>query len=140
MPIADETIMRFELLRRWRDEGKVWVTSTSRLLEWTRVRTFLRIACRREAKRLVVELNGVDDPIFGCETIGLEQLNGLSFRLRQTESSVIVSINGRTLSAEQLRRQHNLCWLDAGNDSPHVPRDRNLSSHPKMNPSSASVT
>ena len=121
MPIADETIARFELLQRWREAGKIWITSTAELLEWTRRRTFLRLRCSREAKRMIVDIDGLDDPIFGRETVDLKDLHGLSLRLRTPEATVTFAINGRVLSPDQVHRVGSLCWLDAGGMSKQVP-------------------
>ena len=113
IPIADETIGRFALLRRWRDAGRIWVTSTAQLLDWTRRRTFLRVDCHRQGKRLVVEINGVNDPIFGVEKPGLGELHGLCLRLRRPETEITVAVHGEALRPEQIRRADTLCWIDA---------------------------
>jgi hypothetical protein len=122
LPVADETVARFHLLRRWQEAGKIWVTSTARLLEWTRRRTFLRIDCRRESKRLIVDIDGVDDPIFGLESLDIKDLTGLSVRVRTPEASVTFAINGRALSPEQVHRAGSLFWLHAGVNSKLEPR------------------
>ncbi len=114
VPIGDETIGRFELLRRWRDAGKIWVTSTARLLEWTRRRTFLQLRCSREGERLTVEIDGVDDPIFGHEAVSFADLDGLCFRLRHSETDVTITINGEALGPNEIHRVGRLCWLGRG--------------------------
>lgn len=124
-PIADATIARFELLRRWRDAGRIWVTSTARLLEWTRRRTFLNVVSRREGQRLTVELNGVNDPVFGREAVGLPELHGLCLHLPKGQAEVTVVVNGVALKADQSCRLGNLCWLDANASS--KARERRLS-------------
>jgi hypothetical protein len=118
VPLADATIGRFDLLRRWQDAGKIWITSTARLLEWTRRRTFLKLACHREGKRLIVDLKGIEDPIFGREAIRLEDLDGLCLRLLRPEASLTVAINGQPLSSELFCRESDLCWLDARGTTP----------------------
>jgi hypothetical protein len=114
LPISDATISRFELLRRWRDAGRIWVTSTAKLLDWTRRRTFLRVECQREGKRLIIALDGVDDPIFGRENVGLSELNGLCLHFSTAHPEIIVAVNGQVLNAGQVHRSGNLCWLEAG--------------------------
>jgi len=118
-PISQETIGRFALLRRWRDEGKIWVTSTSRLLEWTRRRTFLRVSARRERGGLVLELGGVEDPIFGRESVDLADLNGLCLKLSEPFSEIRVAVGGKLLNPMQVHRSGHFCWLDASNNSRH---------------------
>jgi hypothetical protein len=121
MPIADETLRRFELLRTWHEAGKVWATTTARLLEWTRLRTFLRIVCRREGERLVIEIEGLDDPIHGRESLSLKDLDGLCIRLNKPDSMVTLAINGQALSSAHLRRRGDFCWIDAGNNLCRMP-------------------
>jgi hypothetical protein len=111
VPIADETIGRFELLQRWQDAGKIWITSTARLLEWTRQRTFLCLHCWREGKRLTVEIDGINDPIFGHEAVNLAELDGLCFGLRQSEGDITIAVKGEVLGANQVHRVGQLCWL-----------------------------
>lgn len=115
-PISRPTIARFELLRRWHEAGKIWVTSTARLLEWTRRRTFLRVASRREGKRLIVELEGIEDPLFGREPVNLKDLDGLCLLLPAASQEITVAVRGRALDANHVHRSSDLCWLDAHGD------------------------
>ena len=112
VPLANETIDRFDLLRRWQEAGKIWITSTARLLEWTRLRTFLKIVCRREGKQLVVDIEGLEDPVFGRESLELKDLDGVCFRARQPEASITLAINGQPLSSERYCCAGDLCWVD----------------------------
>jgi len=116
-PIADTTISRFELLRRWRDDGRIWVTSTAKLLEWTRRRTFLCFSCHRDGQNWTINLDGVDDPIFGQERLTLDDLNGLCLHLPATHSKVTVVLHGQVLSSKHVRFARGLCWLNADNAS-----------------------
>jgi peptidoglycan/xylan/chitin deacetylase (PgdA/CDA1 family) len=117
MPIADETIARFQLLRRWRDSGKIWVTTTSRLLEWTRRRTFLRTVCRQEGRRLIVEIEGVDDPIFGFEPVSLADLNGLVLVVPQVRKELSVVVRNSLVPPDQVHRSGNVCWISSNQSS-----------------------
>lgn len=114
-PISVDAIRRFELLRQWRDAGKIWVTPTARLLDWTRRRTFLEIECRQCHDALTVEINGVNDPIFGRETAGLADLDGLTLTLARNQR-VKVILNGTALDGAQVRHRGNLCWLSNSAD------------------------
>lgn len=124
-PISKETISRFELLRRWRDAGRIWVTSTAKLLEWTRRRTFLRLNCRRAGQRLTINIGGVDDPIFGQEKLTLADLDGLCLHLPKGQLQITVAIHGQVLNARQVHFTGEICWLDAGAGS-----NRSLRTHP----------
>jgi len=113
MPLRSDTLSRFDLLWRWQAAGRVWATSTARLLEWTRLRTFLKLAIHRDGKRLFVAINGVDDPIFGKEQVSLRALDGLSFRIREPQTSITVALNGQALRGQQVRRLDDLVWINA---------------------------
>lgn len=112
-PIAAATIDRFKLLQSWRDGGRIWVTSTSKLLEWTRRRTFLRVVCQRERGRLIINLDGVDDPIFGRALVNRADLEGLCLHLATAQQELTVAVNGNALTPDQVHRSGNLCWLGA---------------------------
>jgi hypothetical protein len=112
MPIMHETITRFALLRSWAEMGKIWVTSTARLLEWTRLRTFLKFDCRRETKRLVIDIKGLEDPIFGRQPLSVADLEGIAFRFFQPEASIVLAIDGQALGPDRLSRAGNICWVN----------------------------
>lgn len=115
MPIGDETIRRFELLRQWHRCGKLWVAPTAKLLEWTRLRTFLDYTCSRQDDTLQIEICGVDDPLFGYERLGPQAAAGLCFRARSNPKSVRVVLDGRVLDATQVCRDGDRVWLATGN-------------------------
>ncbi len=114
MPLTPQTVARFELLKRWRDAGKIWITSTARLLEWSRRRVFLAVRCHREGKHLIVEIEGVDDPFFGHERLDAHELQGLCLRVQPAEQDVRLALNGEAVNSDQLRHEGNLYWLDFG--------------------------
>ncbi len=110
-PISHETMGHFAMLQRWRDEGKVWVTGTARLLEWTRKRTFLDLSATRQAKGWTIELLGVDDPVFGREPVTPSDLDGLCLELPEPCEELRLAVAGVPLDASQIHRAGNLCWL-----------------------------
>jgi hypothetical protein len=112
MPLSAETLSRFELLWRWQAAGRVWITSTSRLLEWTRLLTFLKLDIHREGRRLIVDIQGVDDPIFGKEPVDLKTLDGLSLRIRDSQPPLTLALNGQQLEAPQVGRSGDLVWIN----------------------------
>jgi hypothetical protein len=113
LPLSDETIARFHMLKRWQDEGKIWVTSAERLLEWTRRRTFLEIACHRERGQSIVDILGVNDPIFGREPVKLKDLHRLALRVKSQDDAVKIALRGRVLNPEEVQRSGSVFWLQA---------------------------
>ncbi len=118
LPLSDETIGRFRLLRDWYRAGKIWVAPTSRMLEWTRRRTFLDYTCRRQGKTLLIEIQGVNDPIFGYERLAAEELQGIAFQADDPELAISVAVNGELLTADQVQRAGANLWLaNAGDEA-----------------------
>ena len=81
--------------------------------KWTRRRTFLRVVSRREGKRLLVELEGIDDPLFGREQVSLSDLDGLCLLLPAANREITIAVRGAALDANHFHRSGDLCWLDA---------------------------
>jgi hypothetical protein len=110
-PISDETIGRFDLVRRWRDAGRVWVAPLGRLLEWTRRRAFLAFSVRSTGDGLAIDIEGVDDPIAGRQPLAENECAGLAFRLPPATRDVAVAVAGRRLAAERVRRHEAVVWI-----------------------------
>ncbi|MGZ5487587.1 MAG: hypothetical protein ACXWF4_03575 [Candidatus Aminicenantales bacterium] len=111
LPIQDETIENFQRLRAYRDQRKIWVTRLSRLLEWTRLRTFLTYSAHLDARHLIIDIGALDDPIFGRRILEPRDCHGLAFDLPSRAETVEVRFAGRALSPESVRREGSICWL-----------------------------
>jgi SAM-dependent methyltransferase len=61
------------------DRGEILVARTSRLLEFNRARDFVRFDPRVEEGRLVIDIQGIDDPVAGFLPPTIERLRGLTF-------------------------------------------------------------
>jgi hypothetical protein len=112
-PIQDETIGNFRRLRSFRDQGRIWVTPLSKLLEWTRLRAFVNVGSTAEAGRLIIDVGSLDDPVFGRQRLTPPDCRGLAFDIPAATDQVEVRIEGRTLPPGSLRRQGSICWIDA---------------------------
>jgi hypothetical protein len=66
-------------LRRYRDEGRVWVAPATEILWFSFVRTFLEFTTRAEAGKTIIDITGVDDPIGPHFVPTREELEGLFF-------------------------------------------------------------
>lgn len=111
LPVQDETIANFHRLRSVRDQGLVWVAPLSRVLEWTRLRTFLKYSSRVESGCLVIDVEAVDDPVFGRAALSPDQCRGLSFDLPRATGPVAVRLAGRALPPGTVQRQGDVCWI-----------------------------
>ncbi len=110
-PLSDETLGRFQRVRTYRDAGRLWVAPLSRLLEWTRRRTFLRYTAHRENGRIVIDIVGVQDPVVGQETLRPQDAEGLAFTIPGGTGAVVVRVGRDTLPAEAVHTQGDLCWV-----------------------------
>lgn len=110
-PIQDGTIGNFRRLRDYRDRGRIWVAPLTKLLEWTRLRTFLKYSARTEAGRLIIDIEGLDDPLFGRQVLEAADCHGLAFELAAPAGEVEVRLAGRPLPPNSVVRQGPLCHL-----------------------------
>jgi hypothetical protein len=111
LPVQDATIGNFHRLRAYRDRGKIWVTRLSRLLEWTRLRTFLAYSARLESERLIIDLDSVDDPVFGPQKLTPRDCGGLAFDLPDGAGPAVVRVAGKDLPPEAVRHRPSVCWI-----------------------------
>jgi len=92
------------LRRRYR-AGEIWVASTSELVRFESIRTFLQVDAHVEDRRLVVELGPVADPVDGPFWPTPEELRGISF---STRSQLPVAFRIRGVSVPPGRLE----WLE----------------------------
>jgi hypothetical protein len=111
LPVQDETIENFQRLRAYRDQGMIWVTRLSRLLEWTRLRTFLKYASTTAPDRLVIAIDSLDDPVFGRQELKARDCDGLAFDIPPESGPIEIRIAGHVLPPECVRRQGSTCWI-----------------------------
>jgi len=111
LPIQDETIGNFHRLRAYRDERKIWVTRLSKLLEWTRLQTFLKYSVGIESGRLIIDIDSVDDPIFGRRELTPRDCDGMAFDVPAHTGPIEVRLAGQVLPPERIHRQESVCWI-----------------------------
>jgi hypothetical protein len=121
MPISDDTIARFHLLRRWQQQGKIWLAATSKLLEWTRRITFLDFSCSLQGPMLCIEIHGVADPLFGTQRLQPEELDGLCFKTTLSATRITVAVGGHALSPAQVQRAGDWIWLNTSGQDASAP-------------------
>jgi hypothetical protein len=112
LPVQDATIGNFHRLRRYRDQGKIWVPRLSRLLEWTRLRTFLRYSTRRDGAALLIDIESLDDPLFGRQQLTLGDCDGLAFDLPAGHGGPVgIRVDGKDVPAGSIARKASVCWI-----------------------------
>lgn len=111
LPVQDETIDNFHRLRAYRDQGKIWVTRLSQLLEWTRLRTFLKYSVTLESGRLIIDIDSLDDPIFGRQELKPRDCNGMAFDVPRHAGPIEVRLACKVLSPECIHHRESICWV-----------------------------
>jgi len=77
-PFDAATVGALRHLARVREEGRLFVTTTRRLLRYLTVRDHIRYRVADEGSRLVVTLESVDDPVCGPHPPSDDELDGLT--------------------------------------------------------------
>jgi hypothetical protein len=111
LPVQDATIGHFQRLRAYRDQGKIWVTRLSKLLEWTRRRAFLEYRTSLESDRLIIELDSVNDPVFGRQRLTPRECEGLAFDVPDHTGPIVIRLAGKELAPASVRRHDSVCWV-----------------------------
>jgi len=111
LPVQDGTIGNFHRLRAYRDQGKIWVTRLSKLLEWTRLRTFLKYSVVLESGRLIIDIDSVDDPLFGRRDPRPRDCDGMAFDVPAHEGPIEVRLAGQVLPPERIHHRESICWV-----------------------------
>lgn len=94
----------FKLLKEYQDKGIVKLTSAYKLLEYNRVRDHVRYNVLRNNQYTVINITGIDDPVFGLnKNPEVIDLSGLTFSCCNTDKTFI-AINNKLIPSEKLVR------------------------------------
>lgn len=96
-------------LARHYHEGRLWVTPTSRLLNFWLLHHFLKWQAVWEGERLVITLLALDDPVTGPRRPRPEELAGLCFYSPRPEATSLY-LDGRELAAQIYPADHTGQW------------------------------
>ena len=100
LPLSKETIEVFRMLARKFYEGKIWVTTTSRLLTYCAMRDALRWHDEPSGDQHLIYIDGLDSEIIGRDWLTPENLQGMTFYTAAPEKMEIVFRN-EPLSVER---------------------------------------
>jgi len=98
--IAQETQAALRNLEREYREGKIYVTTTSKLLNYCHACKYLVWSHQQEEGRIQIIIDHLDDPVFGQVHPTVQQLQGLTFYVPDS-SSVDVYVRGIKLKGIQ---------------------------------------
>jgi hypothetical protein len=110
-PVQDETLDNFHRLLAYRNQRKIWVTRLSKLLEWTRLRTFLKYSVTLESDRLIIDIDSVEDPIFGRQELMPQDCAGMAFDVPDNVGLIVIRLGGKVLPSERIHQRGSTFWI-----------------------------
>lgn len=96
----EETVNAFRLLSNKFNSGEIYVTTTSRLLNYYVNHKYLEWEVVRHNNLLNIQIKGVDDPVKGYWVPTVDDLQGLTFYIPDNTEAQI-TVNGRIISSAQ---------------------------------------
>jgi hypothetical protein len=90
-----------ENLKRYYEDGRVWVAPTSRVLQFEYAKTFLRYSVRSDGAKRIIDIERIDDPVGNVPLPSLGDLQGLSFEC-PPGCTVEVQLEGHTVPTDSI--------------------------------------
>lgn len=110
-PLGAATVEALRGVARLRDEGTLFVTTTRRLLRYLTVRDHLRYRASVAGERLLLSLDGVDDPVTGPRPAGGADLDGLTFGVATGLPVEVRKAGGCVLPTRSVRDSDGVQWV-----------------------------
>ncbi|GAB5389376.1 MAG: hypothetical protein Alpg2KO_23440 [Alphaproteobacteria bacterium] len=99
-----QALAAFDQMRDYEAAGKVKIAATSRLLEYNRVREFVKYEVIDLEDRQVINITHIDDPVLGRQdSPDIETLAGLTFYC-DSPGKCFIAVNGTLLKASRIQR------------------------------------
>lgn len=99
-PFDERTTQAFRQLAEAARCGKLFVTTTHRLLRFLNVRDSLLYSAERVGEATIIRAEAIDDPIFGPRPAEPAELMGLTFIVDRSEIVEVVAADGQPASCE----------------------------------------
>lgn len=96
-------VQALNLLKQYQDEGKILVARTERLLNYARMKPYIRYSVLQSQGKFAINLTKIEDPVLGTSIPTLEDIRGLTFYVDDPEK-VTVYLNGQPIPEEDLQR------------------------------------
>lgn len=90
-------------------DGDILTATTYRLLRYLVVRDCLSYVVKRVGRRLTITINGVDDPVTGPRRPSSDELQGISFICRRTDSVDLLDCDRRKLPCKVFHQDFFTC-------------------------------
>ena len=102
-PFNLEDIQSLQLLKTYQDEGKILVARTVRLLDYARTQKFVRYSITQVDNKKYINIDSIDDPVFGTSTPSMDEIRGLTFYVDDPENTYIL-LNLKLIAEDDIQR------------------------------------
>ncbi|WP_241428103.1 hypothetical protein [Clostridium sp. DJ247] len=99
---TEANIKSLRRLKNYESNGKILVAKTSRLLNYANIHKYVTYKKVTEGGKTYININYINDPIFGKFTPTLENIRGLTFYCDDAENTALL-LNGSNISADELQ-------------------------------------
>ena len=103
--LDEHNIWAFRTLADRYNEGRVFVTTTKRLLDYLRIRDALEYSVRREEGKCVINIEALNCPVLGRSAPSEDILQGISFNVPLSLGDPIVLLDGDKLKDGILQKE-----------------------------------
>jgi hypothetical protein len=110
-PFGPDTVRALRALARLRDEKRVLVTTTQRLLRYVTMRDVLRYRVAARSAMAVVTLDSIDDPVTGPRAPTAGDLDGLTLGVAGVDGVELCLGDGTRLPGESIRGSDGTTWV-----------------------------
>jgi hypothetical protein len=95
------SVQALNLLAKYQDDGKILVARTSRVLDYNLANKYLDFEIYKSENLVFININGIDDPVFGYKKANLEDLRGITFYTEAPKNSFI-AIRGKLVDEREI--------------------------------------
>ncbi|WP_242975919.1 hypothetical protein [Desulfosporosinus sp. FKB] len=102
-PFNSADIQTLQMLKTYQDEGKILVSRTVRLLDYDRSQKYVNYSIAQIEGKTYININSIDDPLFGKEIPTLDEIRGITFYVDNPESTYVL-LNYNIIPENEIQR------------------------------------
>jgi hypothetical protein len=100
---AETGVRALNRLREWVDARKIALGTVLELLEFDRARRFATATLAATSQETLIEIDAIDDPIFGAEPARIEHVRGLAFHV-EDDRPIQIQVGGEPVPDSLIER------------------------------------
>ncbi len=100
-------IAAFKLLAKRYNEGRILITTTRKLLNYTRVRDYLDFNINNIQDQTFINIKGINCPVYGYQKIEKNMLSGVTFQIKKIKKIPIVLLNNKQVNVKKVIDKKN---------------------------------